>query len=129
MAHLACHRPPYLPPAVFDCHAFVHYLTGQRHIPGGVLVQDWIIADRDMRTDSPAGVCVAMGYASAGAIRHPDSFAPIKSVMHMALYIGHGYYLSKLGLGGLIVSRFEPMNQGFEFSAAWNLLPKRPLVW
>lgn len=91
----------------FDCKVFVHYLFGFSVIG---YETNWEF--RPMANIEPFQVM------ALGEINPTD-------VRHMAVYLGHDLYLSKLGMrGSLSINTFDFLQRAYPSSHAWALRPK-----
>jgi hypothetical protein len=109
----------------FECSAFMHYLMGVPFTPGAIFENDWDIRDFDSEEEVSLGQVVLIGdpdfKTTAG---RKAGFTSIEDGKHWAMHIGHDWYLSKLGLGGLIVSTVSDLQTGFGGSFVWALRSK-----
>jgi len=96
----------------FDCSSFVHYLNDIPYQFPVFKKKDWIF--NQLITDE---------LSPGDAIAISSSFEE-NSLVHLAVYVDSGIYLSKFGsTGDLIFATLEEMKKGFGGQAVFKITP------
>lgn len=97
----------------FDCGSFVHYLYGISYIPGEFEKSLWQANLLRDESELKPGEVVAVS---------ERDIADRRSIVHFALALGDGLYLSKFGtLGSLIVTDLSALQHTFEGEYVFTL--------
>ncbi|MDC0358947.1 hypothetical protein OAO01_09030, partial [Oligoflexia bacterium] len=114
--------PPTHLPFPFECSAFMHYLHGVPYTPGFVDGGFWSMRDFNPKEEMAPGQAVIIGDPGEGVEQlYGVDHTPVEKGKHWAMHLSAGWYLSKIGLGSLIVATISDMQKGFQGSHVWAL--------
>ncbi len=100
----------------FDCHSFVHYCHDIPFIKGYLDWEYWNILKSE-ETALEVGDAVFLSSSNT-----------LEGVVHSAIYMGNGRYLSKFGSSGkLVVTDLDNMKKGWSGDILFRAKPKKKI--
>ena len=109
-----------------DCSGFAHFANGIPWKAGVFDLNRWNMTILDEETMLRPGDTVCITQSS------PSAAHRMGNIVHFAIFLGEGLYLSKFGMHGpLIVTTLEEMERGYHGDQAYLAKPKEedPLSW